>query len=125
MEELGIQLEGSTLDDTDLHTSNKLPNQYQSWTTLNPDWTVLYVEDEMIDSWLADGLKLAENKDSEGPVALKEMLWLKSHWGVIRADLFRYLALFLSGGLYTDTDTASVVPITHGPNTHVYRCPTF
>nr|ODN93949.1 hypothetical protein L203_00117 [Cryptococcus depauperatus CBS 7841] len=73
---------------TDLHTSNKLPNQYQSWTTLNPDWTVLYVEDEMIDSWLADGLKLAENKDSEGPVALKEMLWLKSHWGVIRADLF-------------------------------------
>ncbi|WVQ72773.1 hypothetical protein IAR50_002333 [Cryptococcus sp. DSM 104548] len=122
---------------TDLKTPRELPEQFQSWITENPEWTTMFVRDGDIDSWLEQavgvapgsrlGLSLLEEREpaveegverkrkmkrAEGvPRVVEEMEWLKADWGVVRADLFRYLILLINGGVYTDTDTASVLPL--------------
>ncbi|OXG26687.1 alpha-1,6-mannosyltransferase [Cryptococcus neoformans Ze90-1] len=93
---------------TDLLEPQQLPEQFQSWITQNPDWTTMFVGDEEIDTWLENSLGATGIKKSR---AQEELLALKEDYGVVRADLFRYLVLLLNGGIYTDTDTASVLPI--------------
>ncbi|KAK8858639.1 hypothetical protein IAR55_002868 [Kwoniella newhampshirensis] len=119
---------------TDLAPPDQLPDQFQSWITQNEDWATMFVSDEQIDEWLERSLNQgkdvderktrtetemiqesggrtgdSEDKDEIGVV--EEMKSLKGDWGVVRADLFRYLVLLLNGGIYTDSDTASVLPI--------------
>ncbi|WVQ83100.1 hypothetical protein IAT38_005238 [Cryptococcus sp. DSM 104549] len=102
---------------TDLLSPEELPEQFKSWTTQNPEWTTMFVSDEEIDAWLEKSLgegpvgEGGERDEAQTVAVVKEMLELKSKWGVVRADLFRYLVLLLNGGVYTDTDTASVLPI--------------
>ncbi|KAL0255722.1 hypothetical protein I308_100529 [Cryptococcus tetragattii IND107] len=101
---------------TDLLEPQQLPEQFQSWITQNPDWTAMFVEDGQIDTWLEKSLGSKGIKSK----AQDELLALKEKWGVVRADLFRYLVLLLNGGVYTDTDTASVLPIAQwAPNPDV------
>ncbi|WRT67852.1 uncharacterized protein IL334_004826 [Kwoniella shivajii] len=90
---------------TSMEETDKLPDQFQSWTKENSDWMTRFVDDQGIDEWLEDLLPSTE--------VVKHMKWLKDggKWGVVRSDLFRYLVLLLNGGVYTDTDTACVRPI--------------
>ncbi|TYJ58851.1 hypothetical protein B9479_000283 [Cryptococcus floricola] len=119
---------------TDLKTPKELPDQFTSWITENREWTTMFVRDGDIDGWLEQAVGVApgsrlgqslEQQDSgEGeepdrkrkrtvgvPRVVEEMEWLKADWGVVRADMFRYLILLINGGVYTDTDTASVLPL--------------
>lgn len=74
---------------TDLLEPQQLPEQFQSWITQNPDWTAMFVEDGQIDTWLEKSLGSKGIKSK----AQDELLALKEKWGVVRADLFRWVAL--------------------------------
>ncbi|WWC70845.1 uncharacterized protein I206_104797 [Kwoniella pini CBS 10737] len=90
---------------TSLEDSNALPDQFNSWTSNNEDWNIRFVNDDEIDSWLNGIIPFSK--------LVEAMKWLKDdgRWGVVRSDLFRYLVLLLDGGVYTDTDTACIRPI--------------
>jgi alpha 1,6-mannosyltransferase len=105
---------------TDIKSPEEFPEQFKSWAEMNRDWQVRFVGDgkEGIDGWLEDVLGV-------GNGVAREMRWLRKK-GIVRADLFRcvqpeglhlllmvhrYLVLLVHGGLYTDTDTACVLPI--------------
>nr|XP_031864275.1 uncharacterized protein CI109_000188 [Kwoniella shandongensis]KAA5531347.1 hypothetical protein CI109_000188 [Kwoniella shandongensis] len=102
---------------TDLLPPDQLPEQFQTWIKHNEDWTTMFVSDEEIDTWLETALgsgslrERTEGREKLEVGVVREMKRLKGDWGVVRADLFRYLVLLLNGGIYTDTDTASVLPI--------------
>ncbi|WVW84759.1 hypothetical protein I302_106794 [Kwoniella bestiolae CBS 10118] len=101
---------------TSLEDPNKLPEQFNSWTKENGDYAVRFVEDDEIDGWI-EGMYPSSGLG-------REMGWLKerSKWGVVRSDLFRYLVLLLNGGIYTDTDTACVLPVSQwGKNADHHR----
>lgn len=74
---------------TDLLEPQQLPEQFQSWITQNPDWTTMFVGDEEIDTWLENSLGATGIKKSR---AQEELLALKEDYGVVRADLFRWVA---------------------------------
>nr|XP_018262276.1 uncharacterized protein I303_05292 [Kwoniella dejecticola CBS 10117]OBR84434.1 hypothetical protein I303_05292 [Kwoniella dejecticola CBS 10117] len=95
----------SSIYTTSLEDPNDLPEQFKSWTSNNADWNVRFVDDQGIDAWLEDILPASK--------VVEAMRWLKDdgRWGVVRSDLFRYLVLLLDGGVYTDTDTACIRPI--------------
>lgn len=73
---------------TDLLEPQQLPEQFQSWITQNPEWTTMFVNDAEIDTWLEDRLGAREVKTK----AQEELLALKESYGVVRADLFRWVA---------------------------------
>lgn len=89
---------------TDLDPPEKFPQQFRSWVELNPDWSTMFVSDDEIEAWL-------HRSFTSGEGVLEEMQALHGTLGVVRADLFRYLVLLLNGGVYTDTDTACVKPV--------------
>ncbi|OCF54827.1 hypothetical protein L486_07482 [Kwoniella mangroviensis CBS 10435] len=102
---------------TSMEDPDKLPDQFDSWTKENKDHNVRFVDDNGIDDWLEEALSPASGVG-------KEMKWLKDEgrWGVVRSDLFRYLVLLLNGGIYTDTDTACIRPISEwGKNPIKYQ----
>ena len=100
-----------------------IPEECQSWTSLNPDWAARYLSDAQIDDWL----EATFPPTAEGQAGVvREMKLLRGKRGIIRSDLFRwglgivvgyvsadgrYLALLLEGGVYSDTDTACIKPI--------------
>ncbi|ORY25623.1 hypothetical protein BCR39DRAFT_471209 [Naematelia encephala] len=90
---------------TDLRSPDQFPEQFKSWSEKNPDWETLFVEDEAIEGWVSETV-------GEDAGVLQELHALRAGRGVLRADLFsRYLVLLLNGGVYTDTDTACVRPL--------------
>ncbi|KAK4684830.1 hypothetical protein P7C73_g5330, partial [Tremellales sp. Uapishka_1] len=89
---------------TDLLSPNQFPDQFKTWTTENPEWDTMFVSDDEIGAWM-------ERRFTGNEGVLKELKGLSGTRGIVKADLFRYLVLFLNGGVYTDTDTACVRPI--------------
>jgi hypothetical protein len=67
---------------TDLAPPTELPQQFQSWTTMNPEWKTIFVSDDKMDAWL----------DSVVPGSagiVREMKWLRERKGIVMADMFR------------------------------------
>lgn len=84
-----------------------------------------------MDLWLrmnaADGWRVEFSDDSDS------YRWMKDHWAgsdvewtwefmhrpVLRADLWRYLKILHTGGVYTDIDTQPIRPVEHWGQNHV------
>lgn len=120
------------------HPEHRLefPEQFQSWAKENVDWEVRYFDDWGIENWLSEifsdggqvGLGVDGSRSISAPSAGTQVtaadepllpLIIKEYHslpkGVLRADLFRYLILLIHGGIYTDTDTACVRPLSTWP----------
>lgn len=71
-----------------------------TWIDKNPDWTYNYFSDQDVMDFVRD------NFDSK---------WINIFQacplGVMRADIWRVMILYINGGMYTDLDTICNVPI--------------
>ncbi|KAJ9122253.1 hypothetical protein QFC22_001673 [Naganishia vaughanmartiniae] len=84
-------------------TSNKdkkLPWSFRRWRSLHRGWKVRIFDDDALDAWIGDNF---------GGTKAKEV-WRLLPLPVLKTDIFRYMALLLEGGIYTDSDTAPVIP---------------
>ncbi|KAJ9100486.1 hypothetical protein QFC21_003525 [Naganishia friedmannii] len=84
-------------------TSNKdkdLPWSFRRWRSLHRGWNVRLFDDDALDAWVGDNF---------GGTRAEEV-WRLLPLPVLKTDIFRYMALLLEGGIYTDSDTAPVIP---------------
>lgn len=89
-----------------IHQTNKAPTTnpellgYQNtWTDHNPGWTIKFYDDA----------QAAEFVKTEAAEYFKAYMQIKEP--VVRADFFRYIVLYKSGGLYSDVDTECLAPL--------------
>lgn len=79
------------------------PPKYQSnlskWSALHSDWDIHYYSDAAVQTFF----------DTHFPEYASEIP--KISFGATKADLFRYAALYVYGGVYTDIDTTPVKKI--------------
>ncbi|KAJ9118820.1 hypothetical protein QFC24_006019 [Naganishia onofrii] len=77
-----------------------LPWEFGRWKELHPDWEIRFFDDDALDRWVRTVFG--------GTRA--EKVWNTLPRPVLKADIFRYMAMFVEGGIYTDSDTAPVIP---------------
>ena len=70
----------------------KLTENVRKLRDLNPDWEYRFYNDRDIEDYLGKYF----------PEFLKSYLAIDPHYGVVRADLFRYLLMYREGGVYLD-----------------------
>ncbi|KAL7419147.1 hypothetical protein Q5752_005983 [Cryptotrichosporon argae] len=111
---------------TDRDGAAGVPEAFELWGTLLPrplpenllrriegnttgDWEVVVTDDNDMDRLISEwvGERVQRGIIGRGQW---EALWGKLGFGVLRADLYRYLCLMFEGGMYADSDTA---PIAH------------
>nr|ODO04191.1 alpha-1,6-mannosyltransferase [Cryptococcus depauperatus CBS 7855] len=68
------------------------------------DWEVQVLDDDGLDKLMSNwtGESLARGVMGKGKWG---RLWGKLQQGVLRADFFRYVSMFVEGGIYSDSDT--------------------
>ncbi|KZT51458.1 glycosyltransferase family 32 protein, partial [Calocera cornea HHB12733] len=79
----------------------------RTWWETNRDvdgWNRTFLSDEGADQWVREWLGAPQ----ESEIA---WVWNTLPRGVLRSDMLRYLVLLLEGGVYSDTDTVCLKPI--------------
>ncbi|KAL8781834.1 MAG: hypothetical protein Q9213_005836 [Squamulea squamosa] len=87
----------------------KMPTEFRGWKQRNPDWAIQRFDERAMDTWLKDNLAAPTDSGLDPTVILETYNRLPRR--ILKSDMFRYLRVFLRGGLYADPDTSSVVPI--------------
>lgn len=85
---------------------NDLPEIFkintQTWQILNPDWEYKYISGKerrsMVSAIAPELLGMYDSFDS-------------NHRGLVQSDLWRVIAIYHYGGVYTDTDTVCISPL--------------
>ena len=81
------------------HADPAFADPMASWRDLNPDW-----------EW-----QLFDDNEARAFVATHFADWLQLYdalpFAVLRADVWRYMVIFVEGGLYADADTVCAAPI--------------
>lgn len=80
----------------------KVSNRIQSWINNNPNYTHTLFSD-------ADMKTFVENEFANIPQVVDAFNLMPKP--VLKADFFRYLIIFVKGGVYTDIDTINLKPI--------------
>jgi len=94
---------------TSLKDISDMPPEFQGWERTNPGWSTNIYDDETQDSWMRDHLATTTDSGAEKTAVLKAYEGLPRP--VLKSDMFRYLKVFLEGGVYADSDTSGVVPV--------------
>ncbi|KIS01108.1 glycosyltransferase [Cryptococcus deuterogattii 2001/935-1] len=76
-----------------------LPWQFQRWKEIMPEWEIKYFDDKALKNWV--------NGMFGGTKA--EEIWMNLPRQVLKTDVFRYMAMLVEGGIYTDSDTAPII----------------
>ncbi len=86
------------------YCTRELPPQaascQKSWTEHNPGWEYRFLDDDEIDGFV----------EEHAPRELS-LLYHQLPLSVMKADVWRYLATYVHGGLYADIDTICMEPI--------------
>ena len=69
-------------------------NAHNSWIKANPDYTIVYMNDQEIDDFIKTHFDHQVYK-----------VFNALPLGVMKADFFRYAIIYINGGIYTDIDT--------------------
>lgn len=81
---------------TDKHKSvDELPWEFARWKEIMPDWEIKYFDDDKLEQWV---------QDMFGGSRAQE-IWKGLPRAVLKADVFRYMAMLVEGGIYTDSDS--------------------
>ncbi|WWC94131.1 hypothetical protein V866_000970 [Kwoniella sp. B9012] len=81
--------------------SDDLPYQFERWKEIMPDYQIKYFNDRSLKAWVKG--VFGETK--------AEKIWEKLPRVVLKTDIFRYMAMLVEGGIYTDSVIAA--PIIH------------
>ncbi|KAE8537764.1 hypothetical protein D1P53_005820 [Cryptococcus gattii VGV] len=82
-----------------------LPWQFQRWKEIMPEWEIKYFDDKALKNWV---------KGMFGGTKAEE-IWMNLPRQVLKTDVFRYMAMLVEGGIYTDSDSMpfNPAPIIH------------
>ncbi len=86
---------------TSIKDVSKMPKEFHSWKERNPDWPIQRFDEKSMDAWLKSNL---------ASTVLLE-IYDRLPRRILKSDIFRYLMIFLNGGLYVDPDTSCIMPI--------------
>ncbi|WVQ99395.1 hypothetical protein IAU59_006528 [Kwoniella sp. CBS 9459] len=78
-----------------------LPREFARWEEIMPDWEIKYFDDQMLKAWV---------KGMFGG-SKAEKIWTDLPRQVLKTDVFRYMAMLVEGGIYTDSHSSA--PIIH------------
>ncbi|WWC91834.1 uncharacterized protein L201_006781 [Kwoniella dendrophila CBS 6074] len=73
------------------------------------EWEVIVTDDNGLDKWMSQWTSEVISRGIKGNGRWSQ-LWGGLEKGVLRADLFRYVSMFVTGGIYSDSDT---MPVSH------------
>ena len=93
---------------------SEMPEQFQAWRTLNPDWEVTLFDDDVMEEWLHTRLIVPGAFGAQRTALLEAYDRLPRP--ILKSDFFRYLLVFFDGGLYTDSDTSCIHAISEWGN---------
>ena len=82
--------------------TRKQPKSMNSWKSMNPDMELSYYDNDMLEKLLQDNLQVL-------PAFVRDKI--KDLVIIEKADLFRYVATYLLGGVYADCDVEAVQPL--------------
>lgn len=94
---------------TSLKDISDMPPEFKGWERSNPGWSTEIYDDETQDRWMREHLAATTDSGSEKTAVLTTYEGLPRP--VLKSDMFRYLKVFLDGGVYADSDTSGVVPV--------------
>ena len=86
-----------------------MPSEFVGWKQLNPDWAIQKFDEKAMDTWVETNLATPTDSGLDKSVVLHTRNQLPRR--TLKYDMFRYLMIFLKGGVYADPDTSSVLPI--------------
>ena len=86
-----------------------MPPEFVGWKQLNPDWAIQRFDEKAMDAWVETNLATPTDSGLDKTVVLHIYNQLPRR--TLKFDMFRYLMIFLKGGVYADSDTSSVLPI--------------
>ncbi|WRT66346.1 uncharacterized protein IL334_003301 [Kwoniella shivajii] len=69
-----------------------LPWQFNRWKEIMPDWEIKYFDDDSLSIWVNDIF----------PQSKAQRIWKDLPRQVLKTDIFRYMAMLVEGGIYTD-----------------------
>ena len=95
------------IPNTLIYTS-KIQSAMSSWHDMNPEMQLDYYNNEQLDSLLNSNIGLL-------PDYVRDKVKLLPI--IEKADLFRYLAIYVYGGVYSDSDVDSILPLNQWPKT--------
>ena len=78
-----------------------LPSEFARWKETMPDWEIKYFDDAALEKWVSRYFGHT----------LGEKIWRELPRVVLKTDTFRYLAMLVEGGIYTDSDTAPIIHV--------------
>ena len=94
---------------TTIRNTSEMPEEFHGWAQRNPGWKINVFDNDAQDRWLMDLLAIPTESGLEKTVVLNAYEGLPRR--ILKSDMFRYLMIFLEGGVYADSDTSSVVPV--------------
>ncbi|WVF72887.1 hypothetical protein IAT40_007705 [Kwoniella sp. CBS 6097] len=71
-------------------------------------WEVIVTDDDGLDKWMSEWTSERISRGIQGDGKWSK-LWGGLDRGVLRADLFRYVSMFVAGGIYSDSDTMNLL----------------
>ena len=69
-----------------------LPEEFQRWKEIMPDWTIRYFDDAGLVDWVEGHFNGTRAED----------IWKGLPERVLQTDVFRYMSMLVEGGIYTD-----------------------
>ncbi|KAL8730081.1 MAG: hypothetical protein Q9166_004280 [cf. Caloplaca sp. 2 TL-2023] len=88
---------------TSVRNLPQVPREFHTWKKQNPDWVIRRLDEKAIDIWL-------KGRSGLDKTVILQVYKRLPRW-ILKSDLFRYLMIFLEGGVYTDPDTSCILPI--------------
>ena len=98
----------STISST-IRNVSELPYQFHGWEQQNPGWTIHIYDDDAAERWVTDFLAVPTESGLDKTNVFQ--VWETLQRPILKSDVFRYLIILFEGGLYADSDTSSVKPI--------------
>ncbi|OCF36873.1 glycosyltransferase [Kwoniella heveanensis BCC8398] len=76
-----------------------LPWQFARWKEIMPEWEIKYFDDEMLKAWVKGVFGGSK----------AEKIWAALPRQVLKTDVFRYMAMLVEGGIYTDSKAPGLI----------------
>ncbi|WWD17318.1 hypothetical protein CI109_101758 [Kwoniella shandongensis] len=70
-----------------------IPQEFERWKEMMPDWEIKYFDDKALKSWVKGVFGKSK----------AEKIWQGLPRQVLKTDVFRYMAMLVEGGIYTDS----------------------
>lgn len=102
---------------TTIRNKSEMPKEFAGWQRLNKNWQLNIFDDDDMLHWMRGRFSTPKLRGWRATPLLDA--YNRMPRPVLRSDLFRYALVFLEGGMYSDSDTSAVRPISDWDNSTI------